>query len=159
VKNPYKFIPQLAIYVFGCPVIWWLSRNDPTSKIFSQLGIFIFGCSAVWLIGRPESWRRLGYIIGFASQPFWFYMSIKHGDWGVTFVNCVYTYSWGQGVWFHWFKPEQVEPEDKTLAPESAIQDTIQVTSFVPEPKSQVPDRVASFRNRASNASGSSSRI
>ena len=114
-------------------------------KLATQIGILIFGCTAVWLIGRPESWRRWGYFLGLCSQPFWFYMAYKQSDWGVLILNCLYAYSWSQGVWFHWFKPEQVQPEDRTIAPEEAVR--------------QVPERVASLRNRASNASGSSSLI
>src|SRR5712671_2582619 len=86
----------------------------------TQLGILIFGCSAVWLIGRPESWRRWGYILALCSQPFWFYMSYKQGDWGVLILNFLYAYSWAQGVWFHWVKSEQVLPEAPTLLPENA---------------------------------------
>jgi hypothetical protein len=119
-KNPYKFIPQLGIFAFGCPAIWLLSQNEGPSKIIPQLGIFVFGCSAVWLIGRPESWRRWGYILGLSSQPFWFYMSFKQGEWGVFILNCLYAYSWAQGVWFHWIKPEKVEPENPS-APEQGL--------------------------------------
>jgi nicotinamide riboside transporter PnuC len=129
-------------------------------KIATQLGILIFGCTAVWLIGRPESWRRWGYVFGLCSQPFWFYLSYNHADWGVFILTCLYSYSWAQGVWFHWYKPERVQPEDKTLVPEAATQEPARVATFAPhENQFQVPERVASFRNRASNASGSSSRI
>lgn len=81
-----------------------------------QLGILIFGCTAVWLIGRPESWRRWGYFLGLCSQPFWLYMSYKKQEWGVFILSCLYTYSWAQGVWFHYFKPEKVQPENGTMA-------------------------------------------
>ncbi|MDQ1708188.1 MAG: hypothetical protein QOJ88_1399 [Pyrinomonadaceae bacterium] len=91
-------------------------------QIATNLGILVFGCTAVWLIGRPESWRRWGYFLGLCSQPFWFYMAYKHKDWGVFFLNCLYAYSWAQGVWFHWFKLEQVQPEDITLVPETRTQ-------------------------------------
>jgi hypothetical protein len=71
-----------------------------------QLGILLFGCSAIWLVGRPESWRRWGFIFGLCSQPLWFYMSIKSGQWGVVVLSCLYAYSWAQGVWFNWINPK-----------------------------------------------------
>ena len=93
---------------------WYM--NFTADSIAMNLGILLFGCTSVWLIGRPESWRRWGYFLGLCSQPFWFYMAYIHADWGVLILNCLYTYSWTQGVWFHWFKPERVQPEDRTLA-------------------------------------------
>lgn len=86
-------------------------------KLLAQLGILILGCSAVWLIGRPEYWRRWGYILGLCSQPFWIYSSIRGGEWGVLILSFLYTYSWAQGVWFHWFKLETVQPEDTIVPP------------------------------------------
>jgi|SRR6185437_2304534 len=86
-------------------------------KLATQLGILVFGCTAVWLIGRPESWRRWGYILGLCSQPFWFYMSYKQGEWGVLILTGLYAYSWAQGTWFHWVRSERVVPEDSSVAP------------------------------------------
>src|ERR1700749_3671739 len=73
-----------------------------------QIGILLFRCTAIWFVGRPESWRRWGYILGLCAQPFWFYMSIKKGDWGVLLLSCLYAYSWAQGVWFNWIKRDAV---------------------------------------------------
>lgn len=78
------------------------------NNIAVQVGIFLFGCSAIWLVGRPESWRRWGYICGLCAQPFWFYMAIKNEWWGVLAVSCFYAYSWIQGVWFYWIKPDAI---------------------------------------------------
>jgi hypothetical protein len=86
--------------------------NYDLDRLITQAGILFFGCSAVWSIGRPEYWRRWGYILGLSSQPFWFYMSIKQSEWGVFILNCIYTFSWAQGVWFHWIKTEKVQAEN-----------------------------------------------
>jgi hypothetical protein len=86
-----------------------------------QLGILVFGCSSIWILGRPEHWRRFGYILGLLSQPFWLYMSIKTGQWGVFILSLFYSYSWAQGVWFHLVKPELVQPEDPTVIPNKEI--------------------------------------
>jgi hypothetical protein len=72
------------------------------------LAILTFGVSSIWFIGRVESWRRWGYVFGLCGQPFWFYMSIKQRDWGILLLNCLYAYSWCQGVWFHWIKKSRV---------------------------------------------------
>lgn len=71
---------------------------------FSQIGILIFGCSAVWFVGRREKWKRWGYILGLCSQPFWFYTTITHGQYGIALLSLWYTYSWGQGVYNYWIK-------------------------------------------------------
>jgi hypothetical protein len=73
----------------------------------SQIGIIIFGCSAIWLVGRKEHWKRWGYILGLCSQPFWFYTSITHEQYGVVLVSCWYTYSWAQGIWNYWIKASE----------------------------------------------------
>lgn len=71
-----------------------------------QGGILLFGCTAVWFVGRPESWRRWGYIFGLCAQPFWFYMAISESKWGLLALSSLYAYSWAQGVWFNWIKPD-----------------------------------------------------
>jgi hypothetical protein len=70
----------------------------------SQIGIFALGCPAIWLVSRREKWRRWGYILGLASQGFWFYSSIKHEQWGIAVMSVFYTYAWGLGVWDFWIK-------------------------------------------------------
>lgn len=77
----------------------------------TQLGILALTGTGIWLIGRPEPRRRVGYILGLAAQPVWFYMSIKDQLWGVAILTLFCTYGWAQGVWFHWFRPERVLPE------------------------------------------------
>jgi hypothetical protein len=80
----------------------------------TQLGILALSGTGIWLVGRPEPRRRVGYILGLAAQPFWFYMSITDRKWGVAILTLFCTYGWVQGVWFHWFKPERVLPETPT---------------------------------------------
>jgi hypothetical protein len=87
------------------------------SVALAQFGILVFGCSSVWILGRPEHWRRFGYILGLLSQPFWFYVAVRNGQWGIFIVSIFYTYTWAQGVWFHLVKPERVQPEDPTEVP------------------------------------------
>jgi hypothetical protein len=94
----------------------------------TQLGILALSGTGIWLIGRPEPRRRVGYILGLAAQPFWFYMSISEGQWGVAILTLFCTYGWAQGVWFHWFKPERVLPETPKLPD---MIDTLRPTGIV----------------------------
>ena len=70
-----------------------------------EFGILLFGCTAIWFVGRREDWRRWGYIFGLCAQPFWFVMLFRDGKYLVLGLSALYSYSWAQGVWFHWIKP------------------------------------------------------
>ena len=83
----------------------------------TQLGILALTGTGIWLVGRPESWRRVGYILGLSAQPVWLYMSIKSELWGVAILTLFCTYGWAQGVWFHWFRVERVLPEAPMQSP------------------------------------------
>jgi len=72
--------------------------------ILCQVWIGLFGMTAVWLVGRLEKWSRWGYICGLLAQPAWFYTTISHGQYGITFLSIFYTYSWSQGAYNHWIK-------------------------------------------------------
>lgn len=74
-----------------------------------QICIIIFGASAIWLVSRRERWSRWGYIAGLLSQPFWFWTTIKHEQWGVLALAVWYTYSWMQGVYNYWIRKDNNE--------------------------------------------------
>lgn len=71
-----------------------------------EFGIFLFGWAAIWFVARPESWRRWGYIFGLCAQPFWFLLTYRAEKYLVLAVSVLYAYSWAQGVWFYWIKPD-----------------------------------------------------
>jgi hypothetical protein len=71
---------------------------------FTQVGILLFGIPAIWFVGRKEKWKRLGYIFGLCSQPFWMYASITNKQWGIFILTLFYTYSWIQGIYNYWIK-------------------------------------------------------
>ena len=73
-----------------------------------QAFITIFGGVAIWLLGRKETWARWGYILGFLSQPFWFYTTIKNHQWGIFLLALWYMYCWGQGIYNYWIKKPQI---------------------------------------------------
>lgn len=75
-----------------------------TFDTISQICIALLGGAAIWFLSRREEWKRWGHIIGLCSQPFWFYTTIHHRQWGLFVLSLWYTYSWCQGIWNYWLK-------------------------------------------------------
>ena len=65
----------------------------------AQIGITIFGVSAIILVARKNKW---GFVLGFISCPFWFITSYINHQWGVFFLNIIYTITWVYGI-YNWF--------------------------------------------------------
>lgn len=76
-----------------------------------QIGIAIFGVAAIFFVGmKTREWRRWGYACGLCSQPFWFYTTWKHEQWGIFALAVFYTISWLVGFYNHWIaKSEEDE--------------------------------------------------
>ena len=72
--------------------------------MISQIFIFVLGVPALWLVSRPEKWSRWGFVLGFISQPFWYYQTITNHQWGIFALSIFYTYSWLQGIYFNFIK-------------------------------------------------------
>ena len=94
--------------------------------LVSQWMIVILGPSAVFVVGLKGRWRRWGYVIGLACQPFWFITLWQNKQWPVFVVAFLYTYSWGQGFWNHFVKPSNYLME-KTKTTESTWQNRANV--------------------------------
>ncbi|WP_394699552.1 hypothetical protein [uncultured Desulfobacter sp.] len=90
------FVAQYAAMAFNRENFGMKGKN-----LICQIWIMFFGCIAIWLIGRPEAWGRWGYVFGIIAQPAWIYTSVKNRQWGIAVLSFWYTYSWGQGIWFH----------------------------------------------------------
>jgi len=71
----------------------------------SQIGITIFGVSAIILVARKNKW---GFVLGMLSCPFWFITSYINQQWGVFFLNIIYTGTWIYGA-YNWFKKEEIK--------------------------------------------------
>lgn len=68
-----------------------------------QILIAFTGVTAIWLTQQSkESWKRYACLFGLAGQPFWFYSAWEAQQWGIFFLCCFYTYSWGLGVKNNW---------------------------------------------------------
>lgn len=72
-------------------------------KVLNQVMIFVLSALAGLLVAQADDeMRKWGYIVGLASEPFWFWASIESRQWGV-FGGCVvWTVIWAIGCWNHW---------------------------------------------------------
>ncbi len=71
--------------------------------IVVQVGIAVFGFGGVFLVGlKDPRHRRFGYLAGLLGQPFWFYLAVSSGAWGIFALACLYTYSWANGLRNNW---------------------------------------------------------
>lgn len=59
-------------------------------ELISQITIPIFGGTAIILVAIGNGW---GFVVGLASQPFWFYTSIINKQWGVFVASLIFTFS------------------------------------------------------------------
>ncbi len=71
-----------------------------------QIAILITGPSSIIMIGHEQPWRRLGFLIGLAGQPFWIHSSWVGNDWGIFFFSVFMVYVWGQGLCRNWERKE-----------------------------------------------------
>lgn len=71
-----------------------------------QLAIMLTGVSAAWILNGPEGgYRRYACLIGLAGQPFWFWSTWSHGQWGMFIVTAGFTLAYLRGVWLTWIRP------------------------------------------------------
>ncbi len=71
----------------------------------SQFFIAVFGLSAIFLTNdhRPTC-KKWAPVMGLLSQPFWFYTTYVHEQWGIFFMSFVYAYFWLRGFNNQWIK-------------------------------------------------------
>lgn len=86
---------------------------DITLDTVAQAGIFVFAVSALFLISRKNKW---GFVLGLLSQPFWYYTAYHHKQWGIFFLNFVYTVVWSYGFYQWWIKDGKVLKKEKPNA-------------------------------------------
>jgi hypothetical protein len=61
----------------------------------SQFAIFM-GPVGAMLLGSGNRW---GFAIGLTIQPFWFYTSFRHRQWGIFIATIFYAFGWAIGVY------------------------------------------------------------
>jgi hypothetical protein len=64
-------------------------------EIASQFAISMGPMGAI-LLGSGSRW---GFILGLAIQPFWFYTSFRHRQWGIFIASFFYALGWAMGVY------------------------------------------------------------
>lgn len=77
--------------------------------MIAQTAIFVLSMSAIWLANDPRpAVRRFGCVFGLLAQPFWYYETFTHGQWGIFASSFVYTWSWWRGFRHQWLGPSPV---------------------------------------------------
>lgn len=72
--------------------------------MIDQLVIAATSVPAVFLSqAKTASLRRYACLFGAAGQPFWFYTTFTHEQWGMFGLCFFYAYAWGMGVRNNWF--------------------------------------------------------
>lgn len=77
----------------------------------SQIAITILSATAIILVAKKNKW---GFVLGLASQPFWFVTSLINQQWGVFIVSIIFTGSWMLGIYEWFFKKEKIKELVKT---------------------------------------------
>lgn len=69
-----------------------------------QIAIALLGVGAMLCMNMRDGtkWRRYGPVLGLLGQPFWIYTSVQHQQWGMLFINALYTAVWTMGIWQQW---------------------------------------------------------
>lgn len=69
--------------------------------MISQLAIFLLSSASIWLLSNPDPgiW---GYILGWASQPFWIFATLRSRQWGMFAFSLVCGTFWLRGIVNHW---------------------------------------------------------
>ena len=78
-------------------------------NILSQIIIFIFGVSAIFMSQSDvPKINRYACIVALIAQPFWFYTSWTHQQYGIFIMSFFYTVAWGIGLKTHWFNSRPI---------------------------------------------------
>lgn len=73
----------------------------------SQYTILILGPLAIWILARKDQYARYGFIIGLASQPFWFYTLTYNRQWPILIVSIVYAVAFAKGVYNNFIRRDK----------------------------------------------------
>lgn len=71
--------------------------------LIPEIFIAVFGISAIWLSqDRRQDRRRWSPVLGLCAQPFWFYETYTHAQWGIFILCCIYSVAWARGICTYW---------------------------------------------------------
>jgi len=73
--------------------------------MIDQIALGVTGVVAIFLSqSRQESYRKWACIFGLIGQPFWFYTTYIHEQWGVFALCFFYAAAWMKGLYTNWIK-------------------------------------------------------
>ena len=75
-----------------------LIQNKRTIEHIVQGAIFTLSGFAIMFV-NVEGWAWLGPIMGILAQPFWFYESWLHKQWGIFLLTVWHLAAWVVGIW------------------------------------------------------------
>jgi hypothetical protein len=95
-----KCIAWLIIGMFALPVVFvlaYMSRHL-SAAAWVQIAIVVGTGLTAYLVGsKNRAVRRVGFVFGVTTQPFWFLASYWSGQWGVCLTCFWYVYCHGRG--------------------------------------------------------------
>jgi hypothetical protein len=71
-----------------------------------EIPIPIMGIAALYLLGRNNKYRKYGFIIGFAAQPFWFFTQLTAKNYIIAGFVVILFFVWGMGIYNNFLKPQ-----------------------------------------------------
>lgn len=72
----------------------------------SDAVILVSGAASIWMVNQRGKIKKWASIVGLIAQPFWFYTSFTHHQWGIFILVFFYTFSWLQGFYNSWIRKQ-----------------------------------------------------
>lgn len=63
-----------------------------------QIAIAVLSIAAAYMVASDGPWQRWGFVVGLASQPFWFAAAWRAEQYGIGICAIFYTGAWVQGI-------------------------------------------------------------
>jgi len=87
-----------------------------------QIAFALPAVLAVWLSqSRSVALRRWACLLGLGCMPYWIYVALLAGQWGMLALAGAFALGWLKGLWVHWLAPRRREAVGSGLG-------TIQIT-------------------------------
>ena len=87
-----------------------------------QIIVVISNIISLFLVNCKSSRKRLiAAIIGLATQPLWFIIAVYYGVWANIILACVFTFSWGFGIFNNINRDKKIYKEWEAIYQRSNI--------------------------------------
>jgi hypothetical protein len=75
--------------------------------VISQAFLLAFSLTGVYFsASKHHRDLRWASVFGLLAQPFWFYQTYTHGQWGIFALSFAFTALYLKGFYIYWLKPE-----------------------------------------------------